>query len=148
MTSTVEINPNQQSETAPVKYEPILGKAPEPIFGQIINLLYLGGSENLQAIVVQDEKNPQKFFILGVDPDGEFGSDMIKINNLNNFEAKFEKIFYSEYYIKVEYADNQIKSIAAVACLPISSEKKEADPLTGLYRSPCCSCNCNPRCRC
>jgi hypothetical protein len=147
MTSTSE----QQSQVYPGKVEPIFGKAPEPIFGQIINLLYVGGSGNLQAIAVQDEKNPAKIFLLGADSDSEFGSDMIKISNLNNFEPKLEKVFDNEYYINIDYADNQINSIIIVACLPRSqnqgsSEEENTDIFTGLYRSACCICSC--RCKC
>ncbi|MGL5943881.1 MAG: hypothetical protein ACRC2S_26635 [Waterburya sp.] len=115
MTSTSE----QQSQVYPAKVEPIFGKAPEPIFGQIINLLYVRGSGNLRAIAIQDEKNPAKIFLLGADPDSEFGSDMIKISNLNNFKAKLEKVFDNEYYINIDYADDQINSIIIVKLQPM-----------------------------
>jgi hypothetical protein len=125
MTSALEMKPGTASEK------------PKSIFGQIINLLYSGGGENLQAIAVQDEKDPERIFLLGADLDPKDNSDTIKITNLNNFEAKFEKIFYGEYYINVKYADNEIKSIVAVACLP---KNKERDDSGELYKSPCRLC--------
>ncbi|MGL6341515.1 MAG: hypothetical protein ACRC80_20510, partial [Waterburya sp.] len=118
MTSTLE----KQSKVSP--------KKPERIFGRIINLLYSGSSEYLQAIVVEDEKDSEKIFRLGVDLNENVDTETIEIENLNNFETKFQKAFDREAYINIEYVDNQISSIVLVACLPVSDNQKNLGSVT------------------
>lgn len=96
-----------------------LNRKPKPIFGEIINLLYLENSNNLAAVAIQTETG-ENIIVLAKDRDVSPEESTIKINNLVNFQVRLEEAFNHRSLVSISYEGNRI-----VAVVRITQEREQ-----------------------
>lgn len=89
---------------------------PNPISGQIINLSYLGNSDNL--VEVQIDNFLGNIFTLSAECNPNSNSNTIKIINLNNFQVRLQEAFNYQFSVNVFYEDEQI-FLLEIAIVPL-----------------------------
>ncbi|MEM8831143.1 MAG: hypothetical protein AAGE96_17555 [Cyanobacteria bacterium P01_G01_bin.19] len=83
---------------------------PNPISGEIINLIYQGNSNNLVEIEVR-EINFDKTFTLTAYCNVEFNYDTVKIANLHDFTYRLQEAFNYRFVASIYHQDGKIVSL-------------------------------------
>ena len=112
MVSTSSNNRNRETKTAVSSLKPTKNKA-NPIFAQIVNLLYLHDGNNLAAVVLQDNSTGN-LYTLSAEPDLNAKLDTIQIDNLRDFQFRLQDIFNHDSLVSIYYENNRIKSLVVI----------------------------------
>lgn len=82
---------------------------PNPIYGKIIDLLYIDSDENLMGITVENSIGIV-FFLVAQDGISESQNTII-LNNLNAFTNRLQEAFNYNSTVIIKYDSNQILSV-------------------------------------
>lgn len=134
-----EINP----ELNPAEIETVLealkpATQSNPLQGTPVNLLYLQDGNNLAAVVIEEDITG-KLYTLTAECDLLENSDTIKIENLKDFQFRFQDVFNHNSQVSIYYENDRIDSFVVM-----KPEQQQLDPRitpvtlrSGTKRSPC-----------
>lgn len=123
-----EVNPDMTPEQIKdvvdsLNLEPNL--QPNPIQGQIVNLLYLQEGNNLAALVIQDDDTSQ-LYTLSAESDLVAEANTIRIDNLKDFQLRLQDTFNHNSLVSIYYENNRIESLVIIKQKQNSLEIPEA----------------------
>ena len=113
------INPNmtpEQIEEVIHSLNPTNSQAnsqPNPILGQIVNLLYVENGTNLVSIIIEDS-NSGSIFTLSGDSDIDVEFPVIDTNNLNEFQFRLQEAFNYNSTVSISHRNGKIISLVIV----------------------------------
>ena len=87
---------------------------PNPILGEIVNLLYIGDSTNLVSVIMQDNSSGN-LYTLSSNPNINAEFDLIDVANLNDFQFRLQDAFNHQSLVNIYYEDNRIDSLVIIA---------------------------------
>ncbi|MGL5833991.1 MAG: hypothetical protein ACRC1Z_12285 [Waterburya sp.] len=132
MTSISETNLHQQQPNSSVR--------PNPIFGQIINMLYLETGNDLASIIIQDSNNDNMLTTLSIDSKINPEGLTIKVDNLDAFSERLKEAFNYQSFVNIDYKNSRILSLV-IATRPVQelvTAKSFEPPVTCHYGRPPC----------
>ena len=93
--------------------DPELNPKPNPIQGEIVNLLYLQKGNNLVAFVIQED-NTSNLYTLSAESNLVAEANAIRIDNLKDFQFRLQDVFNHNSLISIYYEDNRIESLVII----------------------------------
>ena len=110
-----QVDPNMTPEQISDVVESLRPNSqPNPIFGQIVNLLYQENGTNLVSIVIQDNFS-SSVYTVSTDPDINTEFSVINVVNLKDFQFRLQEAFNYQSLVNIYCKDNKIDSLVAVA---------------------------------
>lgn len=116
MVSTTENNLNNSTSNSEQVANTVINDKnlkPKPVFGEIVNLLYLESSNNLAAVAIQTE-NGENIIVLAKDRDVSPEESTIKINNLVDFQVRLEEAFNHRSLVSISYDCDRIVAVVRI----------------------------------
>lgn len=109
-----EINPDLNRADIATALESMRKRPnPNPIIGTPVNLLYLQDGNNLAAVVVRED-NTGKLYTFSADCNLVKNPDTIAIENLKDFQFRFQDALNHDSLVSVNYQNNMIESLVII----------------------------------
>ena len=110
-----QVNPN----ITPEQIENIMGSLnsvnsqPKPIIGSPVNLLYLQDSNNLAAVVIQEDSTGV-LYTLSAESDLLTEANAVRIDNLKDFQFRLQDAFNHDSSVSIYYENDRIESLVII----------------------------------
>ena len=138
------INPNMTPEQVEEVINSLntINSQPNPIFGQIVNLLYLENGTNLVSIIMQDNSSGN-IYAFSSDPNIDVEAELINVANLNDFRFRLQEAFNYNLFVSIKYENDRIISLVITNQVQALTEVQDSIASDSRWRGgPVC---CFPR---